>query len=92
MRSQPTSSPSAPRPYFERVEARDDPLEALALAHELGEPVLVTGSLYLLADLEARAMTGVRERVTVLAFALAVLLAIVGTAFAVGYILGKLLL
>jgi F0F1-type ATP synthase membrane subunit c/vacuolar-type H+-ATPase subunit K len=37
-------------------------------------------------------MTGVRERVTVLAFALAVLLAIVGTAFAVGYILGKLLL
>ncbi len=42
------------RPYFERVEARDEPLEALALAHELGEPVLVTGSLYLLADLEAR--------------------------------------
>ena len=36
--------------------------------------------------------TTVRERVTVLTFALAVLLAIVGTAFAVGYILGKLLL
>ena len=33
-----------------------------------------------------------RERLTVLAFALAVLLAIVGSAFAVGYILGKLLL
>ena len=33
-----------------------------------------------------------RERVTVLVFALAVLLAIVGSAFAVGYILGKLLL
>ncbi len=37
-------------------------------------------------------MTTVRERVTVLTFALALLLAIVGTAFAVGYILGKLLL
>ena len=36
--------------------------------------------------------SGVRERLTVLAFALAVLLAIVGSAFAVGYILGKLLL
>ena len=36
--------------------------------------------------------TTIRERVTVLTFALAVLLAIVGTAFAVGYILGKLLL
>jgi hypothetical protein len=36
------------------VEARDDPTEALALAHELGDPVLVTGSLYLLADLEGR--------------------------------------
>jgi hypothetical protein len=35
------------------VEARDDPFAALGRAHELGEPVLVTGSLYLLADLEA---------------------------------------
>ena len=41
------------RRLFDRVEARDRPREALALAHELGEPVLVTGSLYLLADLEA---------------------------------------
>jgi dihydrofolate synthase/folylpolyglutamate synthase len=40
--------------FFDVVEARDDPGEALALAHALGEPVLVTGSLYLLADLEAR--------------------------------------
>jgi hypothetical protein len=32
------------------------------------------------------------ERLSVLAFAAVVLLAIVGTAFAVGYILGKLLL
>lgn len=40
------------RSWFPVVEARDDPREALALAHSLGEPVLVTGSLYLLADLE----------------------------------------
>jgi hypothetical protein len=33
-----------------------------------------------------------RERLTVLAFAMLVLLAIVGSAFALGYILGKLLL
>lgn len=38
---------------FDRVEARDDPFAALELAHALGEPVLVTGSLYLLGDLEA---------------------------------------
>jgi hypothetical protein len=36
--------------------------------------------------------TTFRERVTVLMFAVAVLLGIVGTAFAVGYILGKLIL
>jgi dihydrofolate synthase/folylpolyglutamate synthase len=41
------------RGRFDVVEARDDPRDALARAHELGEPVLVTGSLYLLADLEA---------------------------------------
>jgi dihydrofolate synthase / folylpolyglutamate synthase len=41
--------------WFRHVEARDDPREALALAHELGEPVLVTGSLYLLADLDGTA-------------------------------------
>jgi hypothetical protein len=33
-----------------------------------------------------------RERLTVLGFAMLVLLAIVGSAFALGYILGKLLL
>ncbi len=33
-----------------------------------------------------------RERLTVLAFAVVVLVAIVGIAFAAGYILGKLLL
>ena len=37
-------------------------------------------------------MTRMRERLTVLVFATFVLLAIVGTAFALGYILGKLLL
>jgi dihydrofolate synthase/folylpolyglutamate synthase len=40
------------RPFFSHVEAVDDPREAVRRAHELGEPVLVTGSLYLLADLE----------------------------------------
>jgi hypothetical protein len=37
-------------------------------------------------------VTRVRDRLTVLGFAAFVLLAIVGIAFAVGYILGKLLL
>ena len=39
------------RPYFGQIEAVDDPVEALARARALGEPLLVTGSLYLLADL-----------------------------------------
>lgn len=41
------------RPVFGQVEAVPDPVEALERAHELAEPVLVTGSLYLLADLAA---------------------------------------
>jgi dihydrofolate synthase/folylpolyglutamate synthase len=50
--------PAAPlaeraRGRFARVEAVDDPLLARRRAHEIGEPVLVTGSLYLLADLAA---------------------------------------
>jgi dihydrofolate synthase/folylpolyglutamate synthase len=40
------------RRFFDVVRAEADPHAALALAHRLGEPVLVTGSLYLLADLE----------------------------------------
>jgi dihydrofolate synthase / folylpolyglutamate synthase len=40
------------RPHFPLVEAVADPRAAVRRAHELGEPVLVTGSLYLLADLE----------------------------------------
>jgi dihydrofolate synthase/folylpolyglutamate synthase len=41
-------------PHFDRVEAVDDPVAALARAHELGGAVLATGSLYLLADLSKR--------------------------------------
>ena len=39
------------RRYFDDVETVVDPVAAVARAHELGEPVLVTGSLYLLGDL-----------------------------------------
>jgi len=42
----------AAAPHFDRVEAAADPVHALARARDLG-PVLVTGSLYLLADLHA---------------------------------------
>jgi dihydrofolate synthase/folylpolyglutamate synthase len=43
------------RRYFRRVEVVDDSVEAVSRGHELAQPVLVTGSLYLLADLaEAR--------------------------------------
>src|SRR5215831_17178073 len=38
------------RRHFAHVEAIDDPRAALRRAHELGEQVLVTGSLYLLGD------------------------------------------
>jgi dihydrofolate synthase/folylpolyglutamate synthase len=38
-------------PFFAKVEPIEEPTEALAHARALGEPVLVTGSLYLLADL-----------------------------------------
>jgi dihydrofolate synthase/folylpolyglutamate synthase len=39
------------RAYFDHVEAVAGPSAAVTRAHELGEPVLVTGSLYLLGDL-----------------------------------------
>jgi len=45
------------RPHFDEVEAVEDPGDALARARELaggGGAVLVTGSLYLLADLTVR--------------------------------------
>ena len=40
--------------HFEHVEVVDDPMEALARAHEHGDTVLVTGSLYLLGDIAQR--------------------------------------
>jgi folylpolyglutamate synthase/dihydropteroate synthase len=39
------------RPFFPDIRPIEDPAEALTSARALGEPVLVTGSLYLLADL-----------------------------------------
>jgi dihydrofolate synthase/folylpolyglutamate synthase len=48
--------------HFDQVETVADPVAAVARAHELGSPVLVTGSLYLLADLEARERSGERGR------------------------------
>jgi dihydrofolate synthase/folylpolyglutamate synthase len=47
--------------YFEHVEAIEEPAAALERAHELGEPVLVTGSLYLLGDLAETERAGCRE-------------------------------
>jgi dihydrofolate synthase/folylpolyglutamate synthase len=42
------------RSVFSRVEIADEPAAALELARSLGRPVLVTGSLYLLADLAGK--------------------------------------
>jgi len=39
------------RAWFDAVETVDDPRRALRVARSLGPPVLVTGSLYLLADI-----------------------------------------
>jgi dihydrofolate synthase/folylpolyglutamate synthase len=39
------------RARFPHVEVVDDPARAVERGHELGEPVLVTGSLYLIGDL-----------------------------------------
>ena len=43
------------RRYVSHVVAVEDPVAAVRRAHELGPRVLVTGSLYLLADLHAAA-------------------------------------
>jgi dihydrofolate synthase/folylpolyglutamate synthase len=40
------------RHHFAEVETVSEPASALARAHELGDSIVVTGSLYLLADLE----------------------------------------
>jgi dihydrofolate synthase / folylpolyglutamate synthase len=53
---------AAARRHFQTVEEVDDPDEAVARAHELGSPVLVTGSLYLLADLSKREEQSVKCR------------------------------
>lgn len=50
------------RRHFGHVEVEPDPVQALARAHALGEPVLVTGSLYLLADLAAAEARTADER------------------------------
>lgn len=50
------------RMHFARVEAVPDPEAALLRGHELGSPVLVTGSLYLLADLWSREEQSARWR------------------------------
>ena len=84
------------RRHFDHVEIVDDPVAAVRRAHELGDPVLVTGSLYLLGDLESgrsgvhdgpaeRAARRSRLRGLIVA-------AIIGLAFALGYGVGKLLL
>jgi dihydrofolate synthase/folylpolyglutamate synthase len=46
------------RTWFEVVDIEEDPRAALRRAHTLGPRVLVTGSLYLLADLYLLAETG----------------------------------
>jgi len=46
--------------HFSEVIAAPDPLKALARARAYERPVLVTGSLYLLADLHAREEDGAR--------------------------------
>ena len=49
--SSPRTSPSSRALTSIMSRSSHDPVAALARAHELGEPVLVTGSLYLLGDL-----------------------------------------
>ena len=79
--------------HFDHVEVVDDPVAAVARAHELGEPVLVTGSLYLLGDLrEVSGVARMTERLAVLAFAALIVGTIIVVAFVVGYGIGKLLL
>jgi dihydrofolate synthase/folylpolyglutamate synthase len=46
--------------HFSEVHSVADPRKALARARSIGRPVLVTGSLYLLADLHAREEDGAR--------------------------------
>jgi dihydrofolate synthase/folylpolyglutamate synthase len=50
-RARPAADVAARAGAFAEVEVVPDPAAALARARQLGRPVLVTGSLYLLADL-----------------------------------------
>ena len=74
------------RAHFDHVEVVDDPVAALARAHELGEPVLVTGLALPArrprAGGAACGMARVTERLAVLAFAALIVAAIIGIAFA----------
>ena len=70
-------------------------MEALARAHEHGDTVLVTGSLYLLGDIAQRggARHGEGDGAAVrAAFAALLVGAIIAIAFGLGYGIGKLLL
>src|SRR5581483_5677157 len=85
------------RATFATVETESDPHAALAHARRLGPRVLVTGSLYLLADLAGtewnpHTMSRARERISVFLFAVLLLLLFVGLAFAAGYGVGRMLL
>lgn len=53
------------RDHFEHVELERDPVAAVRRGHECGSPVLVTGSLYLLADLSEREEESARCRTLV---------------------------
>lgn len=66
LRALPTDELAAlGRAHFAHVEIEPDPSVAVARARELGSPVLVTGSLYLLADLSAREEESARCRTLV---------------------------
>ena len=82
--------------WFPEVEAIDDPVAAVERARQ-DPPVLVDGlSLPPLgfgrARGAARRVTKLGEQLTVVAFGAFVIIAIVGAAFGVGYLVGKLLL
>ena len=86
--------------HFDHVEVVDDPVAAVARAHELGEPVLVTGSTGAVRSSASTSRAGgavigvarMTERLAVLAFAALIVGTIIGVAFVVGYGIGKLLL
>ena len=84
--------------WFPTTETVEVPDRALRRGRELAGAegaVLVTGSLYLLADLAARredVPSSNGPRLSVYVFAAIVIAAFAGIAFAVGYVVGKMLL